>query len=506
MKKNLLLLLCFITTYMVSSAQQPVVLSKGISKTNINVRGAAVVLEQQSIYIPTAGKVIVHFDGQAYASAGDRIVLAASNTTTWGVNDGNVTIEAFNADIRQKSFSHTRVYNVAPGIRTFYAVAQNYVEEEGTGYASIYGNLTVEYYPTTAASFVQRQGISKTNINVRGSAVVVGQQTIYPTVAGKVIVHFDGLAISTVGDRIVLAASNLPTWGVNDGNVGVRAQSADVNQNSFSHTRVYNVNAGSQTFYAVAENYVNTAGTGIASIYGNLTVEFIPNGTQHTVAIAPISQTGINVRGSAVTVGQRTIYVPVSGKVIVHFDGQVFSTPGDRIVLAASNTTNWGVNDGSVGVEVPAADRNTNSFSHTRVYSIGAGFHTFYAIAQNYVETAGTGIASIYGALTVTFVPNTISAAPEQVAVVETESVIADNEFQVYPNPAVDELTISYLTKTTGFYTVKIIDQTGRIVKTIITEGSNEKSTIDISSLSQGLYFVSLTTGDKVITKKLIKN
>jgi hypothetical protein len=505
MKKNVLLALCIIASY-VASVAQPVIYNKSISKTGINVRGGAVVLEQQSIYVPTAGKVIVHFDGQAYASVGDRIVLAASNTPTWGVNDGNVTVEAFNSDVNVKPFSHTRVYNVSAGINTFYAVAQNYVEEAGTGVASIYGTLTVEYYASSATSFVLSQGISKTNIDVRSSVVTLAQQLIYAPSAGKVIVHFDGLAISSVGDRIVLAASNTPNWGVNDGNVGVKAQSADVNQNSFSHTRVYSINAGFQYLYAVAQNYVNTSGTGIASIYGNFTVEFIPNSSANIVAIAPISQTNINVRGGAVAVGQKTIYNAVAGKVIVHFDGQVISTPGDRIVLAASNTPNWGVNDGNVGVEAAASDRNSNSFSHTRVYSVGAGFNTFYAVAQNYVETTGTGVASFYGELTLTFVPYALGAAPEETAALTTEEAVENSDLSVYPNPAADVLNITYLAKTEGYFTVNILDQTGRTVKTIINEAGVEKTTaVDISSLAQGIYFVRLTNGDTTVTKKIVK-
>ena len=56
--------------------------------------------------------------------------------------------------------------------------------------------------------------------------------------------------------------------------MGVEAKDSDVNQNSFSHTRVYNVSAGARTFYAVGHNYVEYDGTGIASVYGNITVLF----------------------------------------------------------------------------------------------------------------------------------------------------------------------------------------------------------------------------------------
>src|SRR5262249_32775671 len=107
--------------------------------------------------------------------------------------------------------------------------------------------------------------IAKTFLNVRGSPVVVGQVAVNPTQPGSVLVQFDGDACCDVGDRIVLAASDTPNWGVNDGNVSVSAASAGVSGESFSHSRVYPVSVGPHTFYAVAQNYVDEGGSGTAS-------------------------------------------------------------------------------------------------------------------------------------------------------------------------------------------------------------------------------------------------
>ena len=373
----------------------------GIVQTNINL-STVKTMGQITINPTVSGRVIVSFDGQCWLSPGDRIVLAASNTASWGINDGHTEIEAIDANLNLRPFSHTRVYDVSAGSRTFYAVAQNYVETDGTGIASIAGSLTVQFIPAST-SIVGFTGISKSGLNLVNETTV-GAVTINPTVSGKAIVKFDGFCISSPGDRIVLAASNTTSWGVNDGSVGVEAANSDIDQNSFSHTRVYDVSAGSRTFYAVAQNYVETAGTGIASIYGSLTVHFIPT-SGSVVASSGIQKTLINMSNSTV-LGQVTINPSVSGKVLVRFDGYCISSPGDRIVLAASNTTSWSVNDGNVGVEAVNSDVDSNSFSHTRVYTVSAGSSTFYAIGHNYVETAGTGIASVYGTLTVIFFPN----------------------------------------------------------------------------------------------------
>ncbi len=362
----------------------------GISQTRINVRGNPVVVGQLTVNVPAAGKVLVHFDGKCHPSYGDTIALAASNQADWGVNDGNVSVSD-----NEGNFSHTRMYYIAQGSNTFYAVAQNYVNESGTGIASIYGSLSVEFFPNGNNLFVSHTGISKTRINVRGNPVTVGQLTVNAPSAGKVLVRFDGQCVPSYGDTIVLAASNQADWEVNDGNVSVSNS-----EGSFSHTRMYDIAQGSHTFYAVAENYVDVSGTGIASIYGSLSVEFFPNGNNAFVSHTGISETRINVRGNPVTVGQLTVNAPSAGKILVHFDGFCSPSYGDRIVLAASNQADWEVNDGNVSVS-----NSEGSFSHTRMYDVVQGSNTFYAVAENYVEESGSGITSIYGSLSIKFFP-----------------------------------------------------------------------------------------------------
>lgn len=121
---------------------------------------------------------------------------------------------------------------------------------------------------------------------------------------------------------------------------------------------------------------------------------------------ATISKVNIDLRTAAVNVGSVTVAVPASGYVVVSFDGMACPSTGDRIVLAASNTSaTWAVNDGNVGVYGDGND-TCHPFSHSRVYAVSAGDNTFYAVAQNYVKTAGTGIGSVYATLTAQYYPN----------------------------------------------------------------------------------------------------
>jgi len=122
---------------------------------------------------------------------------------------------------------------------------------------------------------------------------------------------------------------------------------------------------------------------------------------QLLTASANILKTNLSVRPNEVDVASVTLQIPSAGKVEVTFAGDGVVSAGDRLVLAASDKSKtWGVNEGNVSL------KTSGPFTHKRVYTVGAGSSTFYAVAHNYVDTAGTGVVSIYATLTATFYPN----------------------------------------------------------------------------------------------------
>jgi hypothetical protein len=77
-----------------------------------------------------------------------------------------------------------------------------------------------------------------------------------------------------------------------------------------------------------------------------------------------------------------------------------------------------------------------------------------------------------------------------------------DNKMKFYPNPTSGFLNIDfYNTNTTG--SVKVIDNSGKIL--VQYEINSESLSIDLSSLSPGIYHVMVTTLDNNIIKKIIK-
>lgn len=488
MKTKFLPLVLIFSFFTVILQAQSLVWHKSIQSTGVNLRGAAVVLSQQIVDFPSAGKVVVHFDGVFTADDGDRIVLAASNQPNWGTNNDNIGLLVPDAAANRRSFSHTRSYDVVAGADTFYAVGQNYVDEAGSGIANIYASLSVEFFPTSGTAATVNQDIYY-NGNLRGSTVNLGSLNINPTVAGKMVVRFDGYVHSDVGDLIVVAANNAVSWGSNDGNVSVEAANATSRFLPFSHTRVYDVTAGAYTYYAVGENYVNTSGSGNAYIYGNLSAEFFPT-TGPTATFTGLSKTGVAIRTNAVALDSVTLTAPTDGKVLVTFDGNCNSDLGDRIVLAASDTRDWGTNADNVNVEAPSAVVDVNSFSHTRSYDVTAGTHTYYAVAQNYVETGGSGSASIYGSLTAKFYANASTGVKE----------ITTTEFNMFPNPTSGKINIS-LAGPAGSLEIKLADMNGRIIKNEKMDNANSYQ-LNVADLAAGMYFVTVNGTVKRIVKE----
>ena len=81
---------------------------------------------------------------------------------------------------------------------------------------------------------------------------------------------------------------------------------------------------------------------------------------------------------------------------------------------------------------------------------------------------------------------------------------VGEEEFQnvkLYPNPATDQLQI---TSNQGIETLTVLDINGRILNSINISASDYS--LDISSLSKGVYFLEIKSGESKSVKKFIKN
>jgi hypothetical protein len=75
----------------------------------------------------------------------------------------------------------------------------------------------------------------------------------------------------------------------------------------------------------------------------------------------------------------------------------------------------------------------------------------------------------------------------------------SENELSIYPNPANSNVTIDFPEKAT----LEIINMEGQVIKSINADGN--ATTIDISGLANGVYFLKAKTEKGIVVKKLVK-
>jgi len=84
---------------------------------------------------------------------------------------------------------------------------------------------------------------------------------------------------------------------------------------------------------------------------------------------------------------------------------------------------------------------------------------------------------------------------------------VAYNLYQNYPNPFNPSTEIKYDVLKTGNVMLKVYDQTGKVIYTLVNGIKNPGSysvKFDASNLSSGLYYYSLETGGNTFTKKML--
>jgi hypothetical protein len=79
-----------------------------------------------------------------------------------------------------------------------------------------------------------------------------------------------------------------------------------------------------------------------------------------------------------------------------------------------------------------------------------------------------------------------------------------ENEFSIYPNPTNNELNVNITPSSEENSILKILDVTGKVVRTIIVSGS-KTITLNVEELSTGVYFLELTNASGKEVKKFIK-
>jgi len=449
------------------------------------------VIGRLDLDFPVDGKVFVQFDGEGFGDTLDRIILSANDKPDWDTNDGNVSFVA-NVKGEGNCFSHTRTFSVEAGQHSFFAVAHNYVDNGGSGIASIFGTLSVEFIP--------QNGLIIGESSITTDEYEAVQPVAFDTIIieapgpGKIELRLNGNLDVNYGDMILVAITETKAWDFTDpDNIALESTNPNEHYVGFSITKVVDIPAaGTYTFYAMAQRGYKEEGNGYIYAYTNLHARFYPESSEHVIAAKKIVKNNFNLGQDLRLLDSIELNVSHSGKVEVRFDGDLQSSPDHQIILAANNSPSYELQNGSVIIETTDEDIERHNFVHTQVFDVEPGTHTYYVMAEDYLGD-GTAI-DLHGHFLVKFYPESVISANEELH--------AELPIEIWPNPATDRIRIQYENANEAMV-VSILDLQGHVVRQMRNMVSG--SEVETSNLPSGIYIVQMSNGKEVGYKKLVK-
>lgn len=275
---------------------------------------------------------------------------------------------------------------------------------------------------------------------------------------------------------------------------------------------------------SVVKNYtaVTVASTGSASAYPSASVSLKAGATDnsfysYTANEAKYWGGNLNVGGVQATIGFSNPQVNMKYPTTLS-TSTISSTSGTLVVLGNNGTftgsatitaTGSGVLQLPSGVNFPNAlkvvSTQTISFSSIVTGSINAIYYDYYSPANSKAPLFSiqtSSISSMLGNTTQTYV--TINSNYVALGVKEQEDAAALS-LTAFPNPANDNITISYNNPSNEAASYEVISMTGQLVKSekLNSVSGVNTQTISLSSLESGFYFVVVSVGDKTAYKKI---
>jgi len=168
-------------------------------------------------------------------------------------------------------------------------------------------------------------------------------------------------------------------------------------------------------------------------------------------------------------------------------------------VVGASHAYTWKIENRVLTVRfdnIMLPDSNTNE-------SLSHGF-VRYKVKPNALLAVGTAMnntAYIYfdfNSPVQTNTTNTVVIVPQGIS-----PAMQNSSFSVYPNPANEELSVSFMEKPAYTPVYEIYDLTGRIVLT--GNVTDKKQHINLRSLQNGMYIIKITCGDRSYQNRFVK-
>ena len=137
---------------------------------------------------------------------------------------------------------------------------------------------------------------------------------------------------------------------------------------------------------------------------------------------------------------------------------------------------------------------------------LGVHSHTFAAVPSSLIDDAAKCHAVVMVINAATGEILNAFSAPLTGESIGIKELTNDFELNLYPNPASENVYVSFTLETSSEVTMTVTDALGNEVlasPSVQMDGGQQYVTINGSSLSEGFYFVNLNVGGNVVTKRL---
>lgn len=214
---------------------------------------------------------------------------------------------------------------------------------------------------------------------------------------GHVIARIEGNISATGGDVITLGVSDYERWNSNFGNASYSFTDSSYSQQQFTHTMVYEAEAGIHDFFAVMHNWTDRNGSGNAIAQGKMVIEFVPdNGPEYTSSYKRYTKSIMVIPNEYIVLDSIVFQCHKPAK--YHVGGFLKSVTSihETLELALSYRDIYGVQTKGVPA-TSELDDEAIQFNLAEIASFSEGEHTVYLVARKANGDITSSNNAVYG-------------------------------------------------------------------------------------------------------------
>lgn len=436
MRFVLILLVCLLNYFMMLAQNQ--IYEFDFEATEVNVRtDTAYYLKKVDLNVPFSGYAIVTVEGTSSVSAGDEVIFAASIYKTWlSTGAGNVAMTAFGDLQNEHRYSHRMIYPVQPGQRSFYALAHNWTDRNGTGLISTQGKLTVELIPEAPqGKKLVYQAVRGYPLPLTEEEVAIDTFDINLLETSKIMVSFMGRNYSLEGGNIIYGLRLLDNnQTITEGSTfhpwRKKYELFGLQEMIELGPGLHQIQLYSRKTEGVMENPNN-------AVYGNFYAETISEQSPDFLAEMADVNVAVNNYESKIPFVNKKIEIPGKGKLMLMLTGEHPLLADDSIQVNFLINQGGELQNHAVKMKNTHPDSRTNHLMILKVFDVHAGPLDLDVSA---IFSKGQGIslpASVLGKLRIEFMAEEVTTG------INNTSLVSEPQWTVYPNPTTGEVNIS---------------------------------------------------------------